>query len=238
MQYFVIASRALIGVVFLVSFWSKARGRAAFAAFVDSVAALGVAPSGPTAPVAGAVVAAEGAIWVLLVTPSDEATAAGLSLAAVLLSAFAVAIARSVHRGARTSCRCFGATTVPLGPRHVVRNVFLIAVCVGGALAALGGTAKATAAGGAVAAVAGLILGALVTLLDDLAALFAPAGPHADSAPRRPQAHARPRKHARPQAHTQLTRGVHAGSDQRPGPRGSTVHAGSDPHRGRGQTPA
>ncbi|NUR28377.1 MAG: hypothetical protein HOV83_21465 [Catenulispora sp.] len=76
-----------------------------------------------------------------------------------------------LRRGAAAPCRCFGASTTPLGPRHVARNVALIVACLAGLAGSL--------ADGAlhlpltlVAAAFGAALGLLVTRLDDVAELL------------------------------------------------------------------
>jgi hypothetical protein len=79
----------------------------------------------------------------------------------------------SVRRGERTPCRCFGKSTTPLGPVHVVRNAFLVCVALLGVTGSLmSGTAEL--GGIAVAAVAGLVLGGLIVVLDDIVDLFRP----------------------------------------------------------------
>jgi uncharacterized membrane protein YphA (DoxX/SURF4 family) len=167
MDYLAVACRCLIGVVFVVSAFGKVRSRQAFREFVTSTAALVPRRGRALSPV---VVAAELAVPVLLAVPVTVRT--GFGLAAVLLAAFAVAIAAAVRRGVRTSCRCFGASTAPLGTRHVVRNAGLFAVAAVGAL--LGPGRPAELAGVAIAAIAAVVLAALVTRLDDLVELFAP----------------------------------------------------------------
>ncbi|GIG61499.1 methylamine utilization protein MauE [Longispora fulva] len=173
MQYLVLASRCLIGVVFLASVSTKVAGPAAFAAFVRSVRRMLLVPSGLVKPVAGVVVAAEAAIVVLLAVPTRATAVAGFAVATGLLLAFAGAITVTVRRGTRTTCRCFGASTVPLGPAHVLRNLLLVAVAVAGGVAApTGGSLRLGES--LVAAVAGLVLGGLVTVMDDIRALFHP----------------------------------------------------------------
>ncbi|AGP61091.1 MauE/DoxX family redox-associated membrane protein [Streptomyces rapamycinicus] len=174
MQYLVIAVRAMIGVVFLIAFASKSAGRGRFTAFVESLPAMGVVPPRLVGPAAWAVVGAEGAVCALLIVESDGATVAGLALAAGLLSVFAAAIARTIRRGTGATCRCFGASAAPLGRRHLLRNVLLTTVAAAAGLMTLADQAPATATGAIVAAVAGLVAGALVTVLDDLAELFGP----------------------------------------------------------------
>ncbi|MEU9145832.1 MauE/DoxX family redox-associated membrane protein [Streptomyces sp. NPDC048349] len=174
MLYLAIGMRCLIGAVFLVSVLGKTAGRGAYAAFVVSVRELLPLSRTVTRPAAALVVLGEAAIVPLLALPQPLAHRTGFALAAALLTAFTGAVARSLRQGSRTPCRCFGASATPLGPRHLVRNLFLAAGATAGAVAA--GSAGALHPGGALAAAfAGLLLGALVTLLDDLLYLLRPA---------------------------------------------------------------
>jgi hypothetical protein len=120
-----------------------------------------------TRPAALLVVLGEAAVVPLLALPAPAAHRTGLALAAALLGAFAAAIALSLRRGSRTPCRCFGASATPLGPRHVVRNLLLTAGAAAGAVAPA--STAGLHPGGVLSAVfAGLLLGLLVTVLDDL----------------------------------------------------------------------
>lgn len=173
MEYVAIVCRLLIGVVFAASAATKLIGPSAFNAFVTSVRQMRVVPGNAARPVAYVVVAAEALIVALVAIPLASTAVAGFAIAAGLLAAFAVGITISVRRGERTPCRCFGKSTTPLGPIHVVRNIFLICVTflgIVGALAAGG----VDLGGAAVAAVAGAVAGALVVALDDIVDLFRP----------------------------------------------------------------
>ncbi|MEU4657546.1 MauE/DoxX family redox-associated membrane protein [Streptomyces sp. NPDC023723] len=173
MEYLVTGARALLALVFLVSFVSKITGPAAFTGFLGSVRAMGVTSPALLRPVAHTVIAAEAAVCVLLALPARKATTAGLLVAAVLLTAFTAGIAAAVRRGATAPCRCFGASTTPVGVGHIVRNSVLCAVAVTGALA--GPAAGAAGPGGlVVAAIGGTVVGAVVTQLDHVLALFRP----------------------------------------------------------------
>ncbi|MFI7635951.1 MauE/DoxX family redox-associated membrane protein [Nonomuraea sp. NPDC049400] len=167
MDYLAIACRCLIGLIFAISALSKIRGRQAYQEFARTTTTLLPRHGRKLALPA---LAAEFAVPVLLALPAT--TLAGFGLAATLLTAFAVAIAAALRRGVRTSCRCFGASTTPLGTQHVIRNAALIAVSATGA--ALGPGDPAHPGGIAVAAVAAVVLATLVTRLDDLIDLFAP----------------------------------------------------------------
>jgi hypothetical protein len=178
MQYLAIGIRCLVGVVFLTSSLSKAAGGAAFNGFVESIRETRLLPAALARPMAIVVVLAEFAAWILVSAVVFPAVAAGFAVAAGLLVAFTVGIVLVVRRGGRVSCRCFGASTIPLGPRHVVRNVFLIGTVGVGAAGASTSAGPLHPAGVAAAVCAGLVLGALVTRFDDIVDLFRPVNTH------------------------------------------------------------
>jgi hypothetical protein len=169
--YVVLAVQVAVGVVFLAAVVGKlftgTRG------FADELRNLAVLPADLVRPAAVAVIVAEVAVLVLLVVPGTAP--AGLTLAAVLLLAFAAALSVALARGRRAACRCFGAIGGPLGPRHVVRNVLLAGVAVVGQAAGTG--APLHPAGVAVAIGAGLFLAIACIELDSIWDLFAPRGP-------------------------------------------------------------
>ncbi|MDJ1137958.1 MauE/DoxX family redox-associated membrane protein [Streptomyces iconiensis] len=173
-QYLEVAVRTLIGTVFLASFLSKAKGRQAYGIFVASVSGMRVLPPVLVRPVAAGVVAGELLVSLLATTPSTVAGVFGLLGATALLGGFALAIVLARHRGVSASCRCFGASSAPLGVRHVVRNSVLGVLAVIGAVSApADGAVRVEAA--VTAALCGLLLAAVVMALDDIAALFVPA---------------------------------------------------------------
>ncbi|MEV5749297.1 MauE/DoxX family redox-associated membrane protein [Actinoallomurus sp. NPDC052308] len=160
-----IGSACLIGLVFAVSAVSKLRDLDGFA---RSVPALVPAWPGRARLLAVVTTALEALVPLLLVAPPT--TSYGFSLAAVLLAAFTTAIAAAIRRGRRATCRCFGPSSAPLGPRHLVRNGVLFSC------AALGGLSPGglpPAAGVAVAAAAGLVGAVLIVFLDDIVDLLA-----------------------------------------------------------------
>jgi Methylamine utilisation protein MauE len=165
MEYVRAGCASLIALVFVASAVSKMRD---FDGFARSLPAL--APVGPVLvrPLAMVVVVAEAATPVLLVIP--PVTSYGFALGFVLLAAFTGAIAVAVRRGRHAPCRCFGVSSTPVGPRHLVRNTAL------SSMAALGGLAPQQIpppAGLAVAAAAGLIGAILIVSFDDIVDLFA-----------------------------------------------------------------
>jgi hypothetical protein len=102
--------------------------------------AFGVKPRWRSA-VAAAVIMCELATAALLA--ADVTALAGLGVGAALLIVFTMAISSVLRQGTSASCRCFGASTQPLGRRHLVRNAILLLI------AAIGvtGTSPATALG-------------------------------------------------------------------------------------------
>lgn len=177
--YVDIGCRCALAVVFAVSAWSKLRGPAAFAAFSRSVRRLGVLSSAGSARAAAVgIAAAEVAVPVLVAPDRTASIVAGYVLAAAMLSAFTVGIALSLRRGDRTPCGCFGRSAVPLGGRHIVHNLVLLAVAAAGLAATGSGGAVGEARIGFVAAAAGLVVGGLVIVGDDLAELFSPSTRH------------------------------------------------------------
>ena len=160
-----LVARALLVVVFAGAVAGKLRSARAFGEFVDSVAVL--APAWlPARPAGALVVTGEGVAAVLLLAPVTRL--AGYALSVLLLAAFAVGIARVVHKGQRVRCACFGGGGGELGRGHIVRNTLLVAAACTGAL---DGTA-ATAPGALVALTAGALLGLVTVRWEDIAFLL------------------------------------------------------------------
>jgi len=177
MAYAWIFSRCLLGVVFAVSAAGKLRSRSTVRAFVTSVLDMRVVPRPLTAAVAWAVIAAETVTAIALLLPSPPVVAAAaLTLAALMLAAFLGAIVVVLRRGRPLSCRCFGVSSAPLGPPHLVRNAVLVAVAAVGLAGWLAGAAVVDLPVLAVTAPAALAVALLVVRLDDLVALFAAPG--------------------------------------------------------------
>lgn len=154
----------LIGLVFAVSAIAKLRD---FDGFVGSVPALAPVPPRLVRPLATTTTALEVLVPVLLVSPFTAPY--GFGLAAMLLAAFATAIAVAVRRGRHATCRCFGPSSAPIGPRHLVRNGVLLTVAVLGLLSPGG---LPPAGGIALAAFAGLVGAILIVAVDDIADLL------------------------------------------------------------------
>ncbi|MEV5709240.1 MauE/DoxX family redox-associated membrane protein [Actinoallomurus sp. NPDC052274] len=173
MQYVAIGVRCLIGVVFLASSVSKVIGRDAFGAFVASLQGMKILPSIFVRLAAYLVIGAEFSTCVTLAIPGQLFAMIGFAAAAILFTLFIAGISLSLRRGIHAPCRCFGASVIPLGSRHIVRNVGLVAVVVVGVLTALSG-GSVDVSGAVVAMFAGLLLGGMAIIIDDVLGLFLP----------------------------------------------------------------
>lgn len=170
MAYPSVAAQTVLIVVFAVSLASKVRSRAAWSGFVDSVRRLGQLRGPLAAVMAGAVATAELLVVGLLAVPVS--TPLGLALGAALLVGFTVALMRARRRGVRAACRCFGASTSPVGIRQVVRNLLLLGAVGLAGVGAAAGTAPLHLAGLVVAVTAGLAVAVVLILLDEFVELF------------------------------------------------------------------
>lgn len=179
MDYVAVACRCLIATVFGIAALSKLRGRDTFTEFVRSTeellhAAIPTSGAGLRAIrwIAATVVGAELATVVLVLAPAK--TRIGFGLTVVVLAAFSFGIAGAVRRGVRASCRCFGASTAPLGKRHLIRNAFLLLVAGVGLVVGSGDLGRAHPAGLLTAVGAAVLLAVVLTRLDDLVDLSTP----------------------------------------------------------------
>ncbi|MFE9355095.1 MauE/DoxX family redox-associated membrane protein [Streptomyces olivaceoviridis] len=166
MELAAMSCRVLLVVVFTVAVVSKLRSAESFGAFVRSVQGFAVLSPPRGRAVACLVTGAEAAGILLLLLPGPVAFA-GFALVGCMLGAFTVAIGASLRRGVRVPCRCFGASSSNAGPLHLLRNGFLIAVAVTGAIGTFHGLPEASG-GLSVAVGTGLVLGVVVTVLDDI----------------------------------------------------------------------
>lgn len=183
-NYVVEGGRVLLGLVFLCSALSKSHGAAAFRDFRDAVGRLAPALRRHSAPVAVTVVAAEAAVVVLLAVPAAVIT--GFALAAVLLLAFTAGLVAALRRGVNTACHCFGAGDERLAPRHVVRNLALVAVAIAGTAAALNTPHMGVEPSARLLLTVGVaaVLALITVTLDDLANLFAVTDTRVDATPK------------------------------------------------------
>lgn len=166
--YGALACRALIGVVFAVSAFSKVRSRSEYRAFMRWLGRLPLPAALRGAPVAATVAVAETAIVVMLIPTATAA--AGLALAATMLLAFAAGTLVTVRGGRVVPCRCFGASQSPMSLWHVARDLLLALLAAAGAA---GAAAAAHSAGAIVLSLAaGVTVAVPVVLFDDLLSVF------------------------------------------------------------------
>lgn len=170
MAYVLISCRILLLVVFAAAALGKLGTRRAWTSFLQSVRDLRLVPDRATRAVAAAVVGGEVATVGLVLVPAT--VPAALALAAALLTVFTVAILLTLRAGRRAPCQCFGAASLPLSRRHVVRNGLLLVVVLLGALGLASTRGPAHPAGLAVAAAVGLVGGALLVFFDEIVELF------------------------------------------------------------------
>lgn len=172
MRYLDPVCRGLLLVVFLWSATSKIRSRRSLREFASSLSTMRLVGVRHAGPVAVSVAGAEAVVVALLAIPPLRA--AGFLAAGALLSLLTGGVALVLRRGEAAPCRCFGSSPVPLGRRHLIRNVLLVGVALVGLLAQTGQPALA---GSLVAGAAGALLGLLVAELDEIVQLFAPIAP-------------------------------------------------------------
>lgn len=177
MAYVSLGCCLCLALVFGLSVVSKAR-REAFRDFTTSAGPLTIVPRGLRTPVAMTVLVLEAVLTVAMLAGTFVRPVAllGFALTLPLLLAFTASIVVTLRRGIRGACRCFGASTTPLGKAHVLRNAVLLAVAVVGLAATSTAQAPVELPGAVVAAFAGLVAGLLVTRFDDLIDLFSSAG--------------------------------------------------------------
>lgn len=173
MTYVYLSSRALIGIVFAMSAFTKLRSRSAFRSFVSWLSALPV-PLARTWPRACAVLMTGAECAVVLLLALAWTWPAGLLLAGVILAVFAIGTLVALRHGASTPCQCFGTAAVPLGRHHLVRNLLLCGVAVAGAAGETAATAGTVPPAGAVTSLgAGVVVALFVVFYDDLTVLLA-----------------------------------------------------------------
>lgn len=114
-----------VGIVFLAAVIPKVHHPRAF---VRNVGAYRLLPEPLTVPVALCVVAMESFLTLTLLTSWMVRVA--LPLAALLLTAFSIAIAMNLHRGRRIRCGCFGGESERISTRSLVRLALLLVAVV------------------------------------------------------------------------------------------------------------
>jgi Methylamine utilisation protein MauE len=118
--------QVVVGAVLLVAAVTKLPrpGR-----FVEAVRGYEVIPAGLARPVAVAVLAAETAAGLALLT--GWAVSAALVVALVLFAAFSAAVGVALRRGATVTCGCFGSADEQVSSRTLVRLGLLLATTTG-----------------------------------------------------------------------------------------------------------
>jgi hypothetical protein len=163
----------MLFVIFVASFTSKVRSRAAFAVFAESLDGFGIRGTRPQARTAGIVIMAEAAAAALVALPFTVTW--GLAASGLIITVFTAQAGIARRQGLRPVCNCFGSGRSALGARHLVRNGLIIAVAISGLLAEFaGGRASLAAAPAVLAAGIAVIAGISMVVWDDLAALLAP----------------------------------------------------------------
>jgi Methylamine utilisation protein MauE len=174
----------LITVLWLVFAVSTAGKLRTWRGFVASLRPLGLLPGRLVPATAVAVATAEVTVLlglsaavagVLDLVPAGPVVRfGGLVAAAALLGVLTGGIALALRRGSSAPCACFGASTRPLGGRHLVRNAILLLVAAGALVTPAG---PVVPAGALLGAAAGALVAVLLIRLDDLVELLAPARP-------------------------------------------------------------
>lgn len=169
--YLELGCQVLLAGVFAVSAGSKLYSRTAFADFTAATARLTGARAARARQLAVATVAAEIAVVLALIVPALALW--GFAACIGLLAVLTAAIVRSLRRGERAPCRCFGASNSPLGTQHVARNLVLATFGVLGIAAGMSDGASSLDLGLACVVVFAALIGvALTARLDDLIGLF------------------------------------------------------------------
>jgi Methylamine utilisation protein MauE len=167
MEYALWIARVSLATLFFVAAISKLSTRAGFRELVVSLPAFGVPSSLASPAFAIGLVAMELATASLMLAMPQV----GGIVAAAMLAGFALGIARALTSREPVTCRCFGASSTPIGRSHLIRNLVLATIGIGVAIANPAAT-LARSLPLALATFAGLGLGAVLTRWDDLAFIF------------------------------------------------------------------
>ena len=123
--YLLLFARWFVGLTFA---WSSLAKLRSFASFEAAVSDFGLLPARRVRPVASAVVTAEVAIAVAMLT-RRLVLSAGFVVAIALLVGLTTAIVTVLRRKARVACNCFGASDRVLTRYDVARNAVMAVVC-------------------------------------------------------------------------------------------------------------
>jgi Methylamine utilisation protein MauE len=152
--------RVLLAATLAVAGLGKLRGRAAFAAFADTLRDLGWRSEARRHAAAAALPAAELGSASLLAAP--PAGIWGYAAALVLLLAMTAAAAAAVKRGRRPRCRCFGRAEERMGVSTLIRNGVLVSAGTAGLAGALASAGRPVSPAVEVLGAGGGLLGAAV----------------------------------------------------------------------------
>jgi hypothetical protein len=167
--YVTLICRCVMAITFGFSVFSKIKNGDAFRDFAAWLGGVPPVSRRTQLPVAAILVAGELVVTGAVIAP--ETVRWGLMLAALLLTVFAVGIYAALRRGVRAPCRCFGASTTPLGGSQIVRNALLVLVAVTGAIAQ-GSHSAVTVPGVIISLATAALLVVPVIFYDDLAFLL------------------------------------------------------------------
>lgn len=164
-----LACRALLGTVFAVSVVTKVWSKSAWQSYRSWLGGLPLRllrlRGTPMA-----IAFAEFAV-VLLVAYPPTATA-GLAVALIVCLALTVGLSVALRRGASQPCHCFGQSSEPLGPLHVLRNALLATCALTGVLtASAAGTHSPPASAAGLSVIGGLAAAVIIIFFGDIAAL-------------------------------------------------------------------
>jgi len=163
--------RVLLAVTLAVAGLSKLRGRAALAAFAETLQDLGWRSQPARRAAAVALPCAELGSAALLVVP--PAAIWGYGAALVLLAAMTATAGAAVRRGKRLRCRCFGRAEEPIGASTLTRNGVLVAAGLVGLAAAFASAGRSgPPAAEVMGAGAGLLGAAVIVYWADLGYLL------------------------------------------------------------------
>jgi hypothetical protein len=191
-EYALAAVLAAAAVVFLTSAATKLRRRSAYRSYRAGLGEARLVPARMLPATAAALAGSELAAALLLIA-AEAATALGhreaealtrlaLITAAILTATLTAGVAVVTSRGTQARCACFGTRTgSALRPAHLIRNLTLLAVQLGGLITSIAGDAHLGGPGRptpviaaiAVATAAGAVLALLLIQWDSLIELFA-----------------------------------------------------------------
>lgn len=137
--YLAACCQGLLFVTFAVAAVAKLSGRNGIRALADSLIQADLTSARIALAVATGLVSAEAVTAGLLLL--FDTRGLGFGAAVLVLTILTAGVVRVLKRHTSAVCHCFGTKPRRLAPRHVVRNVILIAVAMFGSIAASVGAA-------------------------------------------------------------------------------------------------